>query len=313
MEHFVEFLLHAVEDTLPLLPWILLIYILIELLESKADLGKINRFGGKIGPLVGSATGLIPQCGFSVMAAKLFEQKYITVGTLLAIFMATSDEAFIIMLSSGEGAVWLLPMLAVKILVGIAVGYGADFLMKVIGRGQVCVEIPSAYEETPKTTHEIFMRAYLEEKDVDVKCACGRSHETDAAWKKYILYPVWHTLKVAAFIFIVNFVLTAIIHSVGEDVFVDFMHRNRFLQPFITCFIGLIPNCASSVVLTETFLSGGITFGSCAAGLCANAGMGFVVLLKNVRQWKRNLTLIGVCYGISVILGLLLNIFPIVI
>ena len=310
MEHFVEFLLHAVQDTLPLLPWILLIYILIELLESKADLQKINRFGGKIGPLVGSATGLIPQCGFSIMAAKLFEQKYITVGTLLAIFMATSDEAFIIMLSSGEGAVWVLPMLAVKILVGISIGYAADFLMKAIGRGQVCVEIPSAYEEEPKTTHEIFMRAYLAEKEMDVKCACGRSHEADTVWKKYILYPLWHTLKVAAFIFLVNFVLTAIIHSVGEEVFVDFMHRNRFLQPFITCAIGLIPNCASSVVVTETFLAGGITFGSCAAGLCANAGMGFVVLLKKMRQWKRNLTLIGVCYGVSVVVGLLLNIFP---
>lgn len=311
MEHFVEFLLHAVEDTLPLLPWILLIYILIELLESKADLRKINRFGGKIGPLIGSATGLIPQCGFSVMAAKLFEQKYITLGTLLAIFMATSDEAFIIMLSSGEGAVWVLPMLAVKIAVGVSVGYAADFIMKWLGRGQVCVEIPSAYENEPKTTHEIFIRSYLEDKEVDVKCSCGRSHTDDSVWKKYILYPLWHTLKVAGFIFLVNFVLTAIIHSVGEDVFAEFMHRNRFLQPFITCFIGLIPNCASSVVITETFLSGGITFGSCAAGLCANAGMGFVVLLKNVRQWKRNLTLIGVCYGVSVIVGLLLNILPI--
>lgn len=310
MEHFVEFLLHALEDTLPLLPWILLIYILIELLESKADLQKINRFGGKIGPLVGSATGLIPQCGFSIMAAKLFEQKYITVGTLLAIFMATSDEAFIIMLSSGEGAVWVLPMLAVKILVGVLVGYAADFLMKAIGRGQVCVEIPSAYEEEPKTTHEIFMRAYLAEKDVDVKCACGRSHEADTVWKKYILYPLWHTLKVAAFIFLVNFVLTAIIHSVGEEVFVDFMHRNRFLQPFITCVIGLIPNCASSVVVTETFLAGGITFGSCAAGLCANAGMGFVVLLKNVRRYKRNLCLLAISYFVSVSVGLLINCLP---
>ena len=312
-EHFVEFLLHAVKDTLPLLPWILLIYLLIELLESKADLRRINRFGNKMGPLIGSATGLIPQCGFSIMAAKLFEQKYITVGTLLAIFMATSDEAFIIMLSSGEGAVWVLPMLAVKILVGVAVGYAADCVMKWIGRGQVCVEIPSAYEEKPQTTHEIFIRQYLEEKDVDVKCACGRSHETDSVWKKYVLYPLWHTVKVALFIFLVNFLLTAIIHSVGEDVFADFMHRNRFLQPFLTCAIGLIPNCASSVVITETFLAGGITFGSCAAGLCANAGMGFVVLLKNVRKWKRNLILIGVSYAAALAVGLLLNIFPIMI
>ena len=252
------------------------------------------------------------------MAAKLFEQKYITVGTLLAIFMATSDEAFIIMLSSGEGAIWVLPMLAVKILVGVAVGYAADFTLKAIGRGQVCVEIPSAYEEKPQTTHEIFIRQYLEEKDVDVKCACGRSHEADTVWKKYVLYPIWHTLKVGFFIFLVNFVLTAIIHSdsVGEDVFADFMHRNRFLQPFLTCLIGLIPNCASSVVLTETFLSGisaggGITFGSFVAGLCANAGMGYVVLLKNTKKWKRNLLLIACSYLVSVAVGLLINLLPI--
>ena len=311
--HFGEMLLHAVKDTFPLLPWILLIYLLIELLESKADLRSVNRFGQKMGPLVGSATGLIPQCGFSIMAAKLFEQKYITIGTLLAIFLATSDEAFIIMLSSGEGAVWVLPMLAVKILVGVAVGYAADFALKLVGRGQVCVEIPSAYEEKPQTTHEIFIRQYLDEKDVDVKCACGRSHEADSVWKKYILYPIWHTVKVAFFIFIVNFALTAIVHSVGEETFADFMLRNRFIQPFLTCVIGLIPNCASSVVLTETFLAGGITFGSCAAGLCANAGMGFVVLLKNVRKWRRNLSLIGVTYCVSVAVGLLINIFPIMV
>jgi len=89
------------------------------------------------------------------------------------------------------------------------------------------------------------------------------------------------------------------------------MQKNRFLQPFITCGVGLIPNCASSVVITETFLGGGITFGSCVAGLCVNAGMGFVVLFRNTRQWKRNLLLIGACYLISVVIGLLMNIYPI--
>ncbi|MBQ7323897.1 MAG: arsenic efflux protein [Clostridia bacterium] len=310
MEHLLEFFLHAWKDTWPLLPWILLFYILIELLESKADLRKINQFGGKIGPLVGSATGLIPQCGFSIMAAKLFEQKYITVGTLLAIFLATSDEAFIIMLSSGEGSVWLLPMLAVKLVVAVGVGYAIDGLLKLLGRGQVCVEIPSDYDETPKTVHEIFIRSYLQDKDVDVKCACGRSHEEDSVWKKYALYPLWHTLKVGAFIFLVNFILTAVIHSVGEDAFISFMNQNRFVQPLLTCLIGLIPNCASSVVITEAFLAGGITFGSCAAGLCANAGMGFVVLLKNTHQWKRNLSLIGIVYLVSIFVGILLNVWP---
>ncbi len=312
-KHFPELLGHAVLDTLPLLPWILGLYIIIELLENKTDFSRATKLSGRLGPLIGSAAGLVPQCGFSVMAAKLFEKKYITVGTLLAIFMATSDEAFILMLGSGTGAVWVLPMLALKILVGIVVGYAVDGAMKLIGRGQVCFEMPASSNEAPASAHEYFMRSYLEEKEVDVNCSCGRTHDGEGAWKNYLLNPLLHTLKVAAFIFLVNFVLTAVIHTVGEAKFAAFMHGNRFLQPFIACAVGLIPNCASSVVLTETFLSGAITFGTCAAGLCANAGMGFVVLLKNVRKWKRNLTLIGICYAVSVAVGLLLNIYPIVV
>ena len=310
MEHFIEILLHAVEDTLPLLPWILALYVVIQLVEAKVDTRKINNLGTRLGPVVGAATGLIPQCGLSVMAAKFFERKYITVGTLLAIFVATSDEAFILMLGSGEGAVWVLPMLAVKVLVGIGVGYTADGIVKLLGRGQVRVEMPESFDKQPETVHDYFMQQYLEEKEVDTNCSCGRQHDGDSPWKNYLLYPILHALRVAAFIFLVNFVLTAIIHSVGEDKFAAFMYGNRFVQPFVACLIGLIPNCASSVVLTEAFLSGAITFGTCAAGLCANAGMGFVVLLRNTRKWKRNLLLIGVCYAVSVLVGLLLNVFP---
>ena len=313
MEHFWEILLHAVEDTYPLLPWIFGLYIIIQLLESKVDMRRINNLGGKMGPVIGAATGLIPQCGFSVMAAKFFERKYITLGTLLAIFMATSDEAFILMLGSGEGAVWVLPMLAVKIVVGVAVGYAADGVMRLIGKGQVCVEMPASFDKNPETVHDYFMQQYLDDKEVNANCSCGREHGGDNPWKNYLLYPLLHTLRVAAFIFLVNFALTAIIHSVGEEKFASFMHQNRFVQPFIACAIGLIPNCASSVVLTETFLSGAITFGTCAAGLCANAGMGFVVLLRNVRKWKRNVILIAVCYAVSVCIGVLLNLIPILV
>ena len=310
MEHFIEILLHAIEDTLPLLPWILALYVVIQLVEAKVDTRKINNLGTRLGPVVGAATGLIPQCGFSVMAAKFFERKYITVGTLLAIFVATSDEAFILMLGSGEGAVWVLPMLAVKVLVGIGVGYTADGIIKLLGKGQVRVEMPESFDKQPENVHDYFMQQYLEEKEVDTNCTCGRQHDGDSPWKNYLLYPILHALRVVAFIFLVNFVLTAIIHSVGEDKFAAFMYGNRFVQPFVACLIGLIPNCASSVVLTEAFLSGAITFGTCAAGLCANAGMGFVVLLRNTRKWKRNLLLIGVCYAVSVLVGLLLNVFP---
>lgn len=312
LEHSGEFLLHALKHTAVLLPFIFLIYAVIELIENKADLRKVTRFGDKLGPLAGSATGLIPQCGFSVMAAKLFEQKYITVGTLLAIFMATSDEAFIIMLSSGEGAAWVLPMLLAKICIGITVGYAADLLLRMFGKKQLCMEMPRMVNGVPDTTHEIFIQRYLEDKDVEVNCSCGRKHDGESAWKNYLWYPLLHALKVGAFILLVNFVLEAVIHGVGgEAVFAQMMQKNRFLQPFITCGVGLIPNCASSVVITETFLGGGITFGSCVAGLCVNAGMGFVVLFRNTRQWKRNLALVGACYLISVVIGLLLNLYPI--
>lgn len=307
MEHFLEILLHALKDTAPLLPWVLIMYIIIQLLENKTTLKNAGRLSGRLGPVVGSATGLIPQCGFSVMAAKFYERKYITLGTLLAIFLSTSDEAFILLLSSGTGAVWLLPTIVVKMSVGIAVGYGADFLLRKLGREQVCVQMIETQETHPQTTKEIFMQRYLEEKDVEVVCSCGKNHGGNSAFSKYFLSPLLHTLQVALFIFLVNFVLTAIIHSVGETAFQNFMQGSRFLQPFLTCAIGLIPNCASSVVITETFLSGGITFGSFVAGLCANAGMGFVVLLKNTRKWKRNLLLIVVSYAIAVVVGLLCN------
>lgn len=310
MEHFLELFIHAVKETLPFLPWLLLIYILIELLESKANLQNL-RLGGKFGPLIGSATGLIPQCGFSVMASKLYEQKYITLGTLLAIFFSTSDEAFIILLSSKEGAVWVLPMLAIKVAVGIAVGYAVDGVLKCFGRAQVCAQMPEKVEQTPSTVKDIFVQRYLEEKEEEVVCSCGKSHGGSEPWKRYLWYPLLHALKVALFIFLVNFVLEGIVHLVGRDAFSAFMERGRFVQPLITCAIGLIPNCASSVVITETFLSGGITFGSCVAGLCANAGMGYVVLLRNTKKWKRNLALIAISYGLSVLVGVICNIFPV--
>lgn len=313
MGHVIEWFIHAVNDTWPMLPWIFLMYVIIQLLENKTALKNAGRFGGKLGPVIGSATGLIPQCGFSVMSAKFYEQKYISLGTLLAIFFSTSDEAFLIMITSGTGAVWVLPTIAVKMLVGIAVGYGADAFLKMIGRGQtrVVVQDTDNTDTAKQTTHEIFIRRYLEEKDVEVVCACGKAHETDKAWVKYLWYPFLHALQIALFIFLVNFVLTAVVHTVGEDKFSAFMRNSAFFQPLVTCAIGLIPNCASSAVISQTFLAGGITFGSMVAGLCVNAGMGYVVLFKNTRRWKRNLALVCISYAVSVLVGILLNIYPI--
>ncbi|MBQ8406883.1 MAG: arsenic efflux protein [Clostridia bacterium] len=311
MWHVLE---HAAIETLKLLPWLLIIYIVIELLENKTDLSSKNKLGGKLGPLVGSATGLIPQCGFSVMAAKLFEQKYITLGTLLAIFFSTSDEAFIVLLSSGaDGAVWFLPLVLVKIAVGVALGYAVDGILKLVKKGEQTVQVSVLEEKKPLTVHEIFIQNVLAEDEEDVECtSCGRTHDDKKPFRTYFLSPLLHSLKVAAFILAVNILLGTIIHFIGEDTFQTFMQKNLYLQPIITSAIGLIPNCASSVVITQTFLGGGISFGSLAAGLCANAGLGFVVLLKNTKKWKRNLILIAISYLTSVAIGFLINlVYPI--
>ena len=338
-----DVLFDALLDTLKLFPWLLLIYIVIELIEHKTKLtGPRNRLNGKFGPLIGSATGLIPQCGFSVMAAKLFEQKYITVGTLLAIFVSTSDEAFIILLSSGQGAVYLLPLIVLKIFVGIVVGYAADGVLKLVGRkgalessrgeaydnaldrkrhgvfrkagdaspsSEICMEENCTHKEeecekalkSDDAARELFLKK-TEEKEFECT-SCGRPHNESKPWMVYFVSPLFHALKVAAFILAVNVALGLIIYAVTEERFMEFMDRNIFVQPLITSLIGLIPNCASSVVITECFLQNGISFGSCAAGLCANAGLGFVVLLKNTREWKRNLALIVVCYAVAVLVG----------
>lgn len=303
---------HSFLDAIKLFPWLLLIYIVIELLERKTKLATANgKLSGALGPLFGSATGLIPQCGFSVMAAKLFEKKYVTIGTLLAIFTATSDEAFILLLSSADGAVWLLPLIAVKLVTGILLGYAADGVIRLVGRGQRRVEPVESENKTggEQSVRDLFFAKQEEADDGEYTCSCGRSHEGEGPLKNYFLYPLLHTLKIFAFILVVNFVLGLIVHYVTLERFSAFMQRNRFLQPVLTALVGLIPNCASSVVITNTFLQGGISFGALAAGLCANAGLGFLVLLKNTKEWKRNLLMIVTLYLTAVGVGLLLTAF----
>lgn len=306
-------MLHVLEDSLSdslkLFPWLLLIYIVIELLERKADLTGKDRLNGRFGPLVGSATGLIPQCGFSVMAAKLYEQRYITIGTLVSIFLSTSDEAFVILLSSGTGAVHLLPFIAAKIFIGVTTGYLTDAVVKYVRKKKArpfssdgaCVS-----EAKEKTAKDLFFEREANKEEFECT-SCGRSHEEGKPFKNYFLSPFLHSLQVLFFIFLVNFVLGAIIEGVTEERFAAFMEKSVWVQPFLTSLVGLIPNCASSVVLTEGFLQGAIKFGSCIAGLCANAGLGFVVLLKNTKKWKRNLALVGFVYFVSVTFGYLIN------
>ena len=279
-------ILDAFLDTLKIFPFIFVIYVLIELLEHKTSFTRDReRLQGGLAPLIGAATGIIPQCGFSVMAAKLYDRGLIRTGTLLAVFLATSDEALIILLSEGSRADMIVPIIVIKLIVAVGVGYGANFLLA----DEKLAVMPLSAED-------------------DVHCfSCGREHDGKADIKVYLVDPLLHSLKIALYLLIVNMVLGCIIYEIGEDAISSLIIGGPYLQPFITAAIGLIPNCASSVIITQTYIDGFMTFGSCVAGLCANAGLGFVVLLKNGKKLKRNLILIAVTYLISVLVGIFIN------
>ncbi len=279
-----EVLLDALLDSLKLFPFLFLIYVLIEILENRTNISRNhNVLRGNLAPLLGAATGLVPQCGFSVMAAKLYDRKLIRTGTVLAVFLATSDEAFILLLADGTKAAWVVPMIAAKFVIAVGIGYLANALFR---------------KET---------LAELSENEEIHGTACGHDHEEESKFKSYFLHPLLHSLEIFAYIFAVNIIFGLVIHFVGEDKLEAFLQKGVWYQPLVAAAVGLIPNCASSVVITEAFIDGYIAFGSCVAGLCANAGLGFVVLFRNVRKWKRNLALMLAVYVIGVGFGYLLN------
>ena len=274
--------LDSLLDTLKVFPLILLIYILIEFLEHRTSFSENHKLlQGKMAPLLGTVTGIIPQCGFSVMAAKLYDRGFIRTGTLLAVFLATSDEALIVLIVDPVGAAAVAPLVALKVVVGLAVGYAVNFLV----RDELAVPAP------PEDIHGY---------------SCGREHEGKSKLKVYFVEPLLHSLKIALYIFVVTLIFGYVLEYNRDAILSSFV-GGPYIEPFITSAIGLIPNCASSAVISQAYCEGGIYFGSMAAGLCCNAGLGFVVLLKNTKKIKRNLLLMAALYVVSVLVGIAVN------
>lgn len=280
-----DVILDAFLDTLKVFPFLFLIYVLIELLEHRTSFTQNQKLlQGKLAPLIGSATGVVPQCGFSVMAAKLYDEGFIRTGTLLAVFISTSDEALVILLSEMSEAKVIMPLILIKLVAAAAVGYLVNFLL--------------SNEQLSEITSLGDMR--------DFHC-CGHEHEGRSDLNLFLISPLLHALKTALYLLIVNLIFGFIIEAVGEDAIAATLIGGPYLQPLITALVGLIPNCASSVILTGAFINGGIMFGSLVGGLSSNAGLGLVVLLKNTKKVKRNVLLIIVLYVIAVLIGLLVN------
>lgn len=301
-----EVVIDAFYDSLRTVPLLLILYVGVELLEYNFgdQMRKKVQSAGIAGPLIGAIVGAFPQCGFSVIATALFTQRLVTVGTLLAVYLSTSDEAIPIMLSRPDGWSLVLPLIGIKIIIALLAGYGIDLIFK-RDQQKVIKHVESVETGHDNTHHH--HEVVLQEK------ACC-SHSALCTSKKFrikeiVWHPIVHTANVFVFIFLTTLAINLIIFQLGESAFSNLFGQNIFWQPLVTSLVGLIPNCASSVAITELYLRGVIGFGSTIAGLSASGGLGLLVLYREEKDKRNFAKIIALLYGISVVSGLILQIF----
>lgn len=266
MDFLIDIFHEAVHDTWMMLPILYVVYLFIDSLDRKSE--KSDSFFWKLqkyGPLFGALLGLIPQCGFSILAAMLFVSKNITLGTMIAVFLATSDEAVPILLSQPDMIPSLLVLLVIKFILAALVGYVIDH---VIARHQTITRFDELEEE------EDMEEADEMEDENQPACACC-----------YPQYPIWlsallRTLKIYIFVFIVTLIMTAITEAIGEETLASWLQSSIAWQPIAASLFGFIPNCAATVVLCSLYASSALSFGSLLAGLMTNAGLGLVALYR---------------------------------
>lgn len=281
-----EVLLDTVKDSVRLLPFLFFTYFLMEWLEHRTGKAARDRIrcAGAYGPVWGGLLGIMPQCGFSAAAASLYAGRVITVGTLIAVFLSTSDEMLPILVSRAVPLATIGRILAVKCLIAIASGLAIELIYLNVMK---------------KTEKEMNIHVVCEEEH----CNCGDG---------LIRSAVRHTLRIFFYIMLISLVLNLAIASVGEDTLTGFFTSAPVIGVLTSALVGLIPNCASSVVVTELYLGGIISAGSMMAGLLVNAGIGILVLLRLNRNWKQNACIIGVLYALGVFWGMLIETFGIV-
>ena len=281
LEHVV---VHAIEDNLGLIPFLFVTYCVMEYMEHavSAKTEGAVKYKGKMGPLFGGILGIIPQCGFSAAAASFYSGGVITLGTLLAIFLSTSDEMLPIFISQTVPAATIAKILGVKALIAVAAGFFVDFGLKKIGKGHV----------VQKFIHDLCEQEH---------CHC--EEEEAPIWKSSLI----HTLKVFGFIFIVSVLLNLVLECGGEDALEWFANNNSVLAAILTGLVGLVPNCAASIIITQLYLKQLIGAGAMMAGLLVGAGVGVLVLFRTNRPVKQNVKIVGMLYAIGVIAGLLID------
>ena len=280
-EILIDILKDTTIDSIKLLPFLFITYLIMEYIEHKtsSQVKRVIQKSGKLGPLLGGIVGIIPQCGFSVSATNLYSSRVITLGTLISVYLTTSDEMLPILISETMPISTILTILGIKLLIGIIAGFIIDFVAR---------------------------KLHKEKGETKIEEIC--EHEHCHCEKNIVLSALKHTLNIFLFIFFITLIINGIIGLIGQESIANIVSKNVILGPVIAGIIGLIPNCASSVVLTELFVENVISMPILISGLCVNAGVGLLVLFKTNENKKENLKIAGLLYVIGVVSGLILEI-----
>lgn len=272
---------HCIEDTVKILPFLFLTYLLMEVIEhyTSDKTRSMIRRAGRMGPVFGGCLGLLPQCGFSAAAAGLYSGRVITAGTLIAVFLSTSDEMLPVLVSNQASIVFIVKILAVKASIAIIVGFVIDFLFRRFNVRKIGASI-----------HDLCL---------DEDCKCEESILGSA---------LRHTLSVTFFIFGAVFLLDLGIHAIGEENLGMFVLNKPVVGPILAGIVGLIPNCAASVVLTTLYLEGAMGLGAMMSGLLTGAGVGILVLFRTNKNKKENLKIAGLLYASGVFGGIIIEV-----
>ena len=308
----------AVVDTLYLIPFLFVTYLVMEWLEHKTGqkTQQAIRRAGHAGPAIGALLGVVPQCGFSAAASTLFAGRVITLGTLFAVFLSTSDEMLPIFIAEQVPANVLFGVLGMKVVIGMAFGFVVDVAMRVTHREHVNLHIHELCERDHCDcnhgceTCEHNPSLVYEHADCDGHCHhehAHHDHSHDEGWAGIAKSALKHTVQVTVFVFLVTLALDAVLAVVGEEALGSFLSSNELLAVVGSAVVGLIPNCAASVAIAQLYVEGVLGFGACMAGLLSAAGVGLLVLLRTNRHAGENAAIIATLVVFSALCGIVIQ------
>lgn len=303
MEFVLDVVIDTLKDTAELIPFLFATYVVISLLDlfaSDKTTAAIQR-AGHAGPLIGGVLGVVPQCGFSAMGASLYADRIVSLGTFVAVILSTSDEMLPLLLAEHVEVGLLARILVTKAALGVILGFAIDLVLRVVlGRTSLAgVDESDAGEEQDEDA-EFDPSAY------SCDCGCGEPlTRGQTAWW-VVANSAYRTFQVVVFIFVVSVLLNALIALVGEDALASFLSGNAVVATLVSGLVGLVPNCAASVVLTQLYIDGVLGFAPMIAGTLVAGGAGYLVLFRMNGSMRENAAIVGIVYALGVCAGLVM-------